>query len=162
MMIGASALYALHLPINQRVLYEMPAPTVTFYTLLAMSIIVVPAMLFNPISSIPSINAWEALLGLTLVTFFARLTLFTGVKHLGGLQTALLGLGELLITVFFAYLWLAERLSIYQWFGVVLLIVSLILIKFEKPPRKKQAVGGWLSWLTPPGITREIPWQSRD
>jgi drug/metabolite transporter (DMT)-like permease len=37
MMLGAGALYALHLPINQRVLYEVPAPTVTLYTLLHFS-----------------------------------------------------------------------------------------------------------------------------
>ena len=43
MMIGAAVLYAMHLPINQRVLYEVPAPTVALYTLLAMSAIVVPA-----------------------------------------------------------------------------------------------------------------------
>ena len=41
MLIG-SAMYALHLPINQRVLYDVPAPTVTVYTLLAMSFIVIP------------------------------------------------------------------------------------------------------------------------
>jgi drug/metabolite transporter (DMT)-like permease len=41
-MLIAAALYALHLPINQRVLYDVPAPTVTVYTLLAMSMIVVP------------------------------------------------------------------------------------------------------------------------
>src|SRR5512138_2362646 len=44
-MLIAAALYALHLPINQRVLYDVPAPTVTVYTLLAMSLIVVPAYL---------------------------------------------------------------------------------------------------------------------
>ena len=43
MMLGAAALYALHLPINQRVLYEVPAPTVTLYTLIAMTIVVLPA-----------------------------------------------------------------------------------------------------------------------
>jgi drug/metabolite transporter (DMT)-like permease len=32
MMLGAAALYGLHLPINQRVLYEAPAPTETLYT----------------------------------------------------------------------------------------------------------------------------------
>ena len=162
MMIGASALYALHLPINQRVLYEMPTPTVTFYTLLAMSLIVIPAMLFSRPTSAPSPQAWEALIVLTLLTFFARLTLFTGVKHLGWLQTALLGLGELLITVLFAHLWLSERLNIYQWLGVAILIISLVLVKFEKPPKKRQAVGGWLSWLSPPGITQDIPWQSHE
>jgi len=45
MMIGAAILYAMHLPINQRVLYEVPAPTVALYTLLAMSAIVIPAYL---------------------------------------------------------------------------------------------------------------------
>ena len=38
-MLIASALYAMHIPINQRVLYDMPPPTVTLYTLLAMSAI---------------------------------------------------------------------------------------------------------------------------
>src|SRR5512138_1532606 len=42
-MLIAAALYALHLPINQRVLYDVPAPTVTVYTLMAMSMIVIPA-----------------------------------------------------------------------------------------------------------------------
>jgi drug/metabolite transporter (DMT)-like permease len=45
MMIGASILYAMHLPINQRVLYEVPAPTVALYTLLAMSAVVIPTYL---------------------------------------------------------------------------------------------------------------------
>ena len=40
LMLGASILYALHLPINQRVLYDIPAPTVTLYTLIAMSAVV--------------------------------------------------------------------------------------------------------------------------
>lgn len=45
LMIGAAVLYAMHLPINQRVLYEVPAQTVTLYTLLAMSAVVIPAYL---------------------------------------------------------------------------------------------------------------------
>ena len=45
MMIGAAVLYAMHLPINQRVLYEVPAPTVALYTLLSMSAVVIPAYL---------------------------------------------------------------------------------------------------------------------
>ncbi|MBE0696882.1 MAG: DMT family transporter, partial [Anaerolineaceae bacterium] len=37
MMLGSAVLYALHMIINQRILYEAPAPTVTLYTLLAMA-----------------------------------------------------------------------------------------------------------------------------
>jgi drug/metabolite transporter (DMT)-like permease len=152
LMLGASALYALHLPVNQRVLYDMPAPTVTMYTLAAMSATVMPAFFFVSFPKSPATESWLALLGVTLVTFCARLTLFMGVKNLGGLQTALLGLGELLVTLFFSRLILHESLNITQWAGVILLVVSLALAKFEKTPKYFQSGGGWLSWLRPPGI----------
>ncbi len=166
MMLGASALYALHLPINQRVLYDMPAPTVTLYTLLAMSAVVVPAFVLRVFvgsgfqlftgflpgshSVLPAVfssSAWVGLLGLTLVTFFSRLTLFLGIKNLGGLQTALLGLGELLVTISFSHLWLHEHFTLAQWAGVCLLIMSLAMVRLEKPPQEKRGGGGWLSWL---------------
>ncbi len=166
MMLGASALYALHLPINQRVLYDMPAPTVTLYTLIAMSIVVVPAYLLfgtppellNTISSVSG-QAWWAVAALTFVTFLSRLTLFLGVKHLGGLQTALLGLSELVVTVIFAHLLLGERFSPPQWIGMVLLIGSLLLVKFEKTSPKRYKGASWLNWLRPPVIPADIPWQ---
>lgn len=169
MMLGASALYALHLPINQRVLYDMPAPTVTLYTLIAMSVIVVPAYLVTGvptalITTFASVSnqAWWAVAALTLVTFLSRLTLFLGVKHLGGMQTALLGLSELLVTVIFAHLLLGERFSMAQWFGMALLIASLLMVILEKTPPKKYGSGGWLNWLRPPGIPADFPWQAHE
>jgi drug/metabolite transporter (DMT)-like permease len=158
MMLMSSALYALHLPINQRVLYDMPAPTVTLYTLLAMSAVVVPAFMLSKASIFPAATiAWAPLLGITLMTFLSRITLFLGVKHLGGLQTAILGLGELLITLVASNLWLGERLSWQQWIGAALLALSLALIASEKAaPRSKG--GGWLSWLRPPGLPKDIAW----
>jgi drug/metabolite transporter (DMT)-like permease len=169
MMLGAAALYALHLPINQRVLYEMPAPTVTLYTLVAMSIVVVPAYLvstlFSPELVIPSYAptmAWSAVMALTLVTFLSRITLFLGVKHLGGMQTALLGLGELLVTLVMAHFVLGEHFSLMQWAGMGLLIVALLLVRKEKTHPRSSTPGGWLSWLRPPGITAGLPWQPHD
>jgi drug/metabolite transporter (DMT)-like permease len=41
--------------------------------------------------------------------------LFLGVKHLGGMQTAVLGLSELLVTIVVAQLWLGEQLN--MWHG---------------------------------------------
>lgn len=163
LMLGASALYALHLPINQRVLYDMPAPTVTLYTLLAMSVVVLAAYFLAgaPVAQvIPGelFAGWGALAGLTLVTFFSRLTLFLGVKHLGGLQTAILGLGELLVTLAAAHLLLGESLSLYQWIGALLLAFSLVLvfqenIKIQRPNPSE----GWLRWLRPPNIPHDVP-----
>jgi drug/metabolite transporter (DMT)-like permease len=149
-MLIAASLYAFHLPINQRVLYDMPAPTVTLYTLLAMSSIVIPAFVFSNARIEPAnVQAWGPVLGLTIVTFLSRLALFNGVKHLGGMQTALLGLGELLVTLSLSQLWLGERFSQQQWFGAAILTASLMFIMFDKTPGKKRHPGSWLSRLIP-------------
>lgn len=159
MMLVAATLYALHLPINQRVLYDMPAPTVTLYTLLAMSAVVVPAFVFSGTQLTPALQvAWPALTGITLVTFASRLTLFLGVKHLGGMQTAILGLGELLVTLLLSFFWLGERLSAIQWAGALLLVISLGLISLEKPTPRKGSKESWLSWLRPPGLPKDLTW----
>jgi drug/metabolite transporter (DMT)-like permease len=163
MMLAGSLLYALHLPINQRVLYDVPAPTVTLYTLLAMSAVVIPAfLLFDP--KLPASEvSWWPVIGLTLVTFFARLTLFLGVKHLGGMQTALLGLSELLVAIIFSHLWLGESLTPLQWLGAAGLAVSLLLVRIDAaPPSSKSRKGGWLSWIRPPNIPPDFPWSQRD
>ena len=156
MMLAAAALYALHLPVNQRVLFDVPAPTVTLYTLAAMSAVVVPAFLLVGPVTLPHTEAtWAPVLGLTMVTFLSRLTLFLGVKHIGGMQTALLGLGELLVTLAFSHWWLHESLTLTQWGGAALLAVILLLAGVDKPtmPTKRDPVGGWLSWLRPRGFS---------
>ena len=149
MLIG-SAMYALHLPINQRVLYDVPAPTVTVYTLLAMSCIVIPVYFVFDHSWPSGPAPWLPVLGLTMVTFFSRLLLFLGVKHIGGLQTALLGLGELLIAIVFSHLLLGESLTPLQWMGTIGLGVSLLLVWYEKPATHPVHTHGILSWIQPP------------
>lgn len=163
MMLIASALYALHIPINQRVLYDMPAQTVTLYTLMAMSVIVVPVFLLSGSNAIPTdTKIWWPIIGLTLVTFISRLMLFLGVKHLGGMQTALLGLSELLVAVAFAQIFLGERFTLGQWVGALILIISLMMVIVDKSKPNKQSSGGWLSWLRPPGYNSGFPWQPHD
>jgi drug/metabolite transporter (DMT)-like permease len=157
MMIGAAVLYAMHLPINQRVLYEVPAPTVALYTLLAMSAVVIPAyFIFDrawPATNVP----WLPVVGLTFVTIFSRIALFLGVKKIGGMQTALLGLAELLIAIIFSHLWLGESLTSLQWLGAIGLGVSLILVMFEKSsPPTHSGKTGWLSWIRAPGLPKDI------
>lgn len=152
LMLVAAALYALHLPFNQRVLYDMPAPTVTLYTLIAMSSIVIPYFFFSGAFSsqvVSGVNeaVWLPVVGLTLVTFFSRLTLFMGVKHLGGMQTAVLGLGELLITLVFARFLLGEGLNLIQWVGAGLLVAGLGLVALDEAPVHNHGRGGFLSWL---------------
>jgi drug/metabolite transporter (DMT)-like permease len=157
MMLTAAVLYAMHLPINQRVLYEVPAPTVTLYTLLAMSAVVVPVyFIFDrqwPVGHPP----WPPVLGLTLVTFSSRLALFFGVKKIGGMQTALLGLAELLVAILFSHLWLNENLTPLQWIGAAGLGISLFLVMLEKTPSPHHSVKtGWLSWIRSPDLPKDL------
>ena len=155
MMIGAALLYALHLPINQRVLFEVPAPTVTLYTLLSMSAVVVPAYLIFD-RAWPATNApFLPLMGLTLATFLSRLALFLGIKKIGGMQTALLGLAELLVTILFSYYWLHESLTPIQWLGVLGLALSLLLVRAEKPAPEKHSSDGWFSWIRSPASPKD-------
>jgi drug/metabolite transporter (DMT)-like permease len=155
-MLIAAMLYALHLPINQRVLLDVPAPTVTVYTLLAMSAVVVPAFFIFD-GTMPPLDApWVPVIALTVVTFFSRLMLFLGVKNIGGMQTALLGLGELIVAILFSHLLLGETLTAYQWIGTIGLGISLLLVWFEKPADHPLHTNGLLSWLQPPDFPADF------
>ena len=92
----------------------------------------------------------------------SRLTLFLGVKNIGGTQTALLGLGELFITIVLSYYLLSEVLTPMQILGAGVLGISLLMISFEKhDPQKRHPKGGWLAWIHPPEIA-PIPWSLPD
>ena len=155
-MLISAALYALHLPVNQRVLYDVPSPTVTVYTLIAMSAVVIPVyFIFD--RTLPSANApWLPVIGLTTVTFLSRLMLFLGVKNIGGMQTALLGLGELIVAIFFSHLLLGETLTSLQWVGTMGLGASLLLVWFEKPTTHPLHTKGILSFLQPPDFPTDF------
>ena len=162
MMLGSAVLYALHLLINQRILYEAPAPTVTLYTLLGMAGTVLLAyLLLDARLPAPGV-AWWTVLCMALITFLSRFSLFTGIKHLGGLQTALLGLSEIFVTLLASAVFLGERLSLAQWLGALLLTVSLVLVGYDRVTQQKRYTTGWLSWLNPVKIpSADFNWPER-
>jgi drug/metabolite transporter (DMT)-like permease len=159
MMLGSAILYALHLLINQRILYEAPAPTVTLYTLLGMTATVLLGYLFLDARLPPTYVYWWAVLLMAIITFGSRFTLFMGVKHLGGMQTAILGLSEIFVTLLCSAWILGEKLSTQQWMGAALLALTLFLIGFDRGSTNKRISTGWLSWLNPPRIpTGDLHW----
>ncbi len=149
-MLLAAILYSLHLLINQRILYSVPTPTVAFYTQGAMSVVVVLTYLALDRNLPPAQAPWWPIYGMALAMFASRLTLFMSVKRLGGLQTALLGLGELFVGVILSVWWLGERLSLAQWIGATLLMASMVLVGLEKETPEARWTGGWLAWVQPP------------
>jgi drug/metabolite transporter (DMT)-like permease len=133
LMLGAGFMYAAHLAVNQRVLYDVPAPTVALYTLTAMAVTVTLGYLAAGAPPLPpTAAAWQPVLLLTAVTLISRLALFSGLKRLGGVQTALIGLSELLVTVLAALVLLGEKLTPVQWLGAAILAASVLLVTREK------------------------------
>ncbi len=140
LMLGGAFTYALHVQLSQRVMYEMPAPTMTLYAMTWMGLTVLIArLLFGGFTSLPwlpvSSQGWVFLLALMLVTALSRVTLFEGVRSLGSLQTILLNVAELGMTLLVAFMWLQERMTIPQWVGVGLLLASVVLSRWDDDVR---------------------------
>jgi drug/metabolite transporter (DMT)-like permease len=128
LMLGNGLLFAGTLVLSQRVLWEMPAQTVTLYVMSVMATVVVMARVAYDFRWVPqSGEAMGAIVALTVSTALSRLTLFAGVKNLGSLQTTLLAITEIAVAVALAFVFLNESLVRLQWVGVGAFLVSLLL-----------------------------------
>ena len=132
-MLIAALSYAIQLVFSQRIMVDIPAPTMAVYAMTGMAAVVGLAWLVvrPPLGHIAG-GGWAAVGFMGLATAASRLTLFLGVKHLGSLQAALLSVGEMLVTVILAMVWLDETLTMMQIAGALLLITSILLVKYEQ------------------------------
>lgn len=131
LMLGSALMFAGTMILSQYVLYEMPSPTVTLYTLTTMAVVVVMAWLASGIQSNLSIleAAMPPIVILGITTALSRLAMFAGVKFLGSLQTAVLAITEIAVALTLAFLVLDERLTGIQVIGVVMLTFSILLVR---------------------------------
>ena len=133
LMLASAAAYGWHLVLGQWVLADVHNRTVTLYVLTTMAVVVGGVRLggdrmLEPIGG----TGWEAILGLAIVTALSRLMMFAGLQRLGGVQTALLGITELITTLLVAFIVLGERLSQAQWLGGAIIIASVLLVRKEE------------------------------
>lgn len=145
LMISAGAAYAWHLVLGQWTLAKLDSRTMTLYVLTTMALVVTLARLFigGPLEPI-STNGWLAIVGLALIpTALARLFLFAGISRLGGVQASLIGVAELIVAIGFAYVLLGERLTMWQSFGAIIVILSIMLIGRESTIEVEE----WEEWL---------------
>lgn len=127
-MLGNALLFAGTVVLSQRVLWEMPAQTVTLYVMTVMAIVVVMARVAYDFHWLPqSADALWAILALAISTALSRLTLFAGIKNLGSLQTTLLAITELAVAVTLSFVLIGERFTPLQWIGVAAFVISLLL-----------------------------------
>ena len=134
MMVIAALTFAIQLVLSQRIMLDIPAQTMTLYAISAMAIVVSLAWLVAPKQDVSVITTagWRAVVLMGLATAMSRLALFMGVKNLGSIQTALLGVFEIVVTIGLAAVLLNESLTWAQWLGAAVLMLSIFLVRFER------------------------------
>ena len=142
LMIAAAAMYGWHLVLGQWVLADVPSRQATLYIVTAMACVVGIArgLQVQPVEPITS-SGWHAILALGLTTALSRLAMFAGLEQLGGIETALTSLLELVVSLLLAFLLLGERLTVSQSIGGLLLIVSLALMTYDRGVRIAKGSG---------------------
>lgn len=136
LMIASAATYGWHLVLGQWVLADVPSRKATLYIVTTMACVVglargLQAQPLEPVTA----AGWRAIFALGLTTALSRLAMFAGLEQLGGIETALTSLLELLVSLLLAFLLLGERLTLGQWVGGVLLVVSLALMTRDRGVR---------------------------
>jgi len=129
LMIASAATYGWHLVLGQWLLADVPARTAALYILTTMACVVGVArvMQMQPVEPVV-LTGWTAILALGLTTSLSRLTMFSALERLGGIETSLSGLLELLVSLVLAFLLLGERMTAVQGVGGGLLVISLVLM----------------------------------
>jgi len=131
LMLGNALMFAGTVVLSQYVLYEMPAPTAALYILTTMCVVVMFVWLAvtPPLTMDVLHDAALPIVALAVTTALSRLAMFAGVKFLGSVQTAVLGVTEIAVSLLLGALVLSDTLTTPQWAGVALLMVSILLIR---------------------------------
>jgi len=135
LMLVSAATYGWHLVLGQWVVADTAPHSVALYVLTTMAVVVGVARVVQSTPLEPITTAgWSAVFGLGVVTALSRLFMFVGLGRLGGIQTALLGLSELFVTLLVAFMLLGERLTGWQWAGGGLVITAGLLVRRDSRP----------------------------
>ena len=68
---------------------------------------------------------------LGVTTALSRLAMFFSLEKLGGVQTAIISLMELAVSLTLAFVFLGDRLAWYQWLGAILLLGGGIFARMD-------------------------------
>jgi len=133
LMIASAATYGWHLVLGQWVMADVSSRTGALYVLTAMACVVgLARALQTPWQQIVmepiTLAGWFAIVALGLTTALSRLAMFSALRTVGGVETSLGGLLELLVSLVLAFLLLGERLTSVQWLGGGLLVIGMLLM----------------------------------
>ncbi len=123
LMAASAAVNGWYFVMGQWVLADVPARPATLYILTGMAVTVSVARLLGPASIEPiAAGGWVAIGALGCTTALSRLAMFFSLERLGGVQTAIISLLEMVVSLGLALFLLGDRLNGWQWVGAILLV----------------------------------------
>lgn len=132
MMVASAAINGWYMVMGQWVLSDVPSQSGTLYIITGMAITVAIARLFAGDAIDPiSVSGWSAIVALGLTTALSRMAMFFSLERLGGVQTAIISLTELAVSLTMAFIFLGDRLTIIQWVGAILLMGGGVLARLD-------------------------------
>lgn len=140
--LASAFVYSLYILVIHTRLVSYPATTqaVWVVTFLALAVSGARVLLlpFEPLSwTAWGVVLWSGILG----TAIGRVLMMSGIRLLGGGQTALLMPAETVMTVTWAALILGERLSVVQMLGAALVLGSVVLATARQGLRRRARSG---------------------
>lgn len=131
LLVASAAINGWYMVMGQWVLADVPARSATLYILTGMAITVSVAWLAGGEARISGIatSGWTAIVALGMTTAFSRLAMFFSMERLGGVQTVILNLLEMVVSLALAMILLGESLTWVQWIGALLLVAGVYLAR---------------------------------
>lgn len=124
LMVASAAVNGWYIVMGQWVLADVPSQSGTLYIMTGMAATVLGVQIAGGRLSVTGVSSpgWIAIAALGLTTALSRMAMFFSLETLGGVQTAILSLVELAISLTLAFMFLGDRLYWYQWLGAALLL----------------------------------------
>lgn len=132
LMIASAAINGWYMVMGQWVLSDVPSRSGTLYIITGMALTVVVARALTGEALAPvSISGWVAIIALGLTTALSRMAMFFSLEKLGGVQTAIISLTELAVSLTMAFIFLGDRLTLVQWIGAFLLLGGGVFARLD-------------------------------
>ncbi|MGC9397508.1 MAG: DMT family transporter [Anaerolineae bacterium] len=124
LLVASAAINGWYMVMGQWVLADVPARSATLYILTGMAITVSMAWVAGGDVRVTGIavSGWGAIVALGITTALSRLAMFFSMERLGGVQTVILNLLEMVVSLTLAMILLGESLTWVQWIGALLLV----------------------------------------